>query len=186
MRKDILLGSQTMACQCESQHGSSLLESYSCAWLSILYIELDIIFVGADRHPMELATTSLRITVSANVGSSMDAAASTPNNIGTTVDSGNHIAEGDAARPVVQTNNETMQPAAVTPPLSPLPYSSNSIVVGSVADNQTEMSDTLNNAEIALDTMRTWSSAVEKVKCVIDAVSPIAEVCFKKYYPVLS
>jgi hypothetical protein len=141
---------------------------------------------------MELATPSLRITVSANVGSSMGAAVSTPDTTGTMVDSGNHIDGGGAARPAAQTDTETMHPTAVTPPRS-LSHSSNrnppienSPTVGPVADNQTEMSDTLNNAEKALDTMKTWSTAVEKVKCVIDAVNPIAEVCFKKCYPVLS
>jgi hypothetical protein len=146
-------------------------------------------FVSAERHPMELATPSLRITVSENVGSSMDAAVSTTSPTRSTVDSGNHIAEGDAARPAVQTDSEIMHPTAVTP-LSPLSHSSNPPIVGptvgQVADNQMEMSDTLNDAEKALDAVKTWSSAVEKVKCVIDAVSPIAEVCFKKYNPVLS
>jgi hypothetical protein len=52
--------------------------------------------------------------------------------------------------------------------------------VGAVPDSQTEMSDTLDGAEKAFDTMNTWSIAVEKVKRVIDIVGPIAGVCFKE------
>jgi hypothetical protein len=58
--------------------------------------------------------------------------------------------------------------------------------VGAIPDSQKEMSDTLDDAERAFDTMKTWSNAVEKVKFVMDAVSPIAEVSFKSIYPVLS
>jgi hypothetical protein len=45
-------------------------------------------------------------------------------------------------------------------------------------DNQTAMlSAALSRAEDSIDTMETWSSAVDVIKQVVDAVSPIAAVC---------
>jgi hypothetical protein len=46
------------------------------------------------------------------------------------------------------------------------------------ANSQTEVSDTaLHRAEESIDMMETWSSAVDVIKQVMDAVSPIAAVC---------
>jgi hypothetical protein len=114
------------------------------------------------------------IKVSANASSSLIAAV---NANPTTVD--NPVG---AARPAVQA--ETIQSTAVDPLLSPLaqtgdpPLESNT-PARPVADSHAEMSCTtsaLLRAEEAVDTMRTWNSAVEVVKRVMDAVSPIAEV----------
>ena len=45
-------------------------------------------------------------------------------------------------------------------------------------DNQTEtLNAALSRAEDAINTMETWSSAVDVIKRVMDAVSPIAAVC---------
>jgi hypothetical protein len=47
-----------------------------------------------------------------------------------------------------------------------------------VVDGQMEVSRTaLRQAEGATDTMKTWNSAVDVIKRVMDTVSPIAEVC---------
>jgi hypothetical protein len=40
-----------------------------------------------------------------------------------------------------------------------------------------EVSRTLDRAEEAMNTVKTWKNAVAIIKRVMDAVSPIAEVC---------
>jgi hypothetical protein len=51
------------------------------------------------------------------------------------------------------------------------------------ADNQTELSDAaLHRAEKAINTMETWSSAVDVIKRVMDTVSTIAAVCSISIY----
>jgi hypothetical protein len=113
--------------------------------------------------------------MSAIANSSMPAAVNSPNPTSTPVDPGNPVTEGGAAHPTVQNDNEPDQCAAdpaLLPQTSNLPIESGP----SVPASQTEMLDTLDGAERALDTMKTWSNAVEKVKFVMDAVSPIAEV----------
>jgi hypothetical protein len=100
----------------------------------------------------------------------------------TPVDPGNSFTDGGAARPTVQTDHEPMQHAADPALLSQtsnLPIEGGPSV-GAVPDSQTEMSNTLDGAEKAFEMMKTWSSAVEKVKCVIDVVGPIAGVCFRE------
>jgi hypothetical protein len=95
----------------------------------------------------------------------------------------NPAAEGSTARVTDQVDDETLHHAAVNPTLSPLPQTTDLPVasdtpVGLVADSQAERTLTaLRHAEDAIDTMKTWSSAVETVKRVMDAVSPIADVC---------
>jgi hypothetical protein len=126
--------------------------------------------------------------VSAIASSSTPAADNSPIPTSTPVDPGNPVAEGDAAHLTVQTDNESNQRAADPALLSQtrnLPIESGPSV-RAVPDSQTEMSDTLDGAQRAFDTMKTWSNAVEKVKLVMDTVSPIAEVTFKWLYPVLS
>jgi hypothetical protein len=118
----------------------------------------------------------------------MTAAVNSPILTSTPVDPGNYFADGGAAHPTVQTDNEPMQHAADPTLLSQtsnLPIEGGPSV-GAVPDSQTEMSNTLDGAEKAFEMMKTWGNAVEKVKFVMDAVGPVAEVSFKRTYPVLS
>jgi hypothetical protein len=75
MRKDILVGRQEIVA--EPRGGSSVsLHYYSCVWLSILHIELDVLFNNTDArdgHPKEPITLSLLISVSPNAASSSNA-----------------------------------------------------------------------------------------------------------------
>jgi hypothetical protein len=112
----------------------------------------------------------------------MTAVVNSPILTSTPVDPGNSFADGGAAHPTVQTDNEPMERAAdpaLLPQTSNLPIEGGPSV-GAVPDSQTDMSNTLDGAEKAFETMKTWSNAVEKVKCVIDVVGPIAEVCFRE------
>jgi hypothetical protein len=137
---------------------------------------------------MEPAILSLTIAVSANTSSSLTAAVNNPNP--TTTDLDNPVV-GGAARPAVRAYSETMQPRAVTAPLSPLSRPGDLPVEGSTAvrpvvDNQTEASRTvLHRTEEATNTMKTWNSAVEVIRRVMDAVNPIAEVCPISLLPIL-
>jgi hypothetical protein len=106
----------------------------------------------------------------------------------TPADPGNPFTEGGVAHPTVQTDNEPMQ-RAVDPAL--LSQTSNLPIeggpsAGAVPDSQMEMLNTLDGAEKAFEMIKTWSNAVEKVKFVMDTVGPVAEVSFKRTYPVLS
>ena len=47
---------------------------------------------------------------------------------------------------------------------------------GSEADNQSDISSTLDRADHAMDAMKTWESTVGLIKLVMDTVSPIPEV----------
>jgi hypothetical protein len=120
--------------------------------------------------------------VSSNANSSTTAAGNILNRASVNLD--NPAAEGSTARVTDQVNDETVQPTAVTPHQSPLSQTTDlptmsDTPVGLVADSQAEMSRTaLRHAEEAIDAMKTWSSAVETVKRVMDAVSPIADVCY--------
>jgi hypothetical protein len=66
VREDILVGRQEIVGV--PRGGSSLsLHHYSCVWLSILHIELDVVFNSTDSrdgHPTEPTTLSLMITTS--------------------------------------------------------------------------------------------------------------------------
>jgi hypothetical protein len=82
-----------------------------------------------------------------------------------------------------------MQLTTVTAPLSPssradLP-GGGSTPVGPVADSHTEMSRTLDSAEEAVDAMKTWKSAVDVVKQVMDHVGPIVKVSLTSVLPIL-
>jgi hypothetical protein len=46
-----------------------------------------------------------------------------------------------------------------------------------VVDNRTKISHTLDHAEEAMDTVKTWKSTVNVIKCVMDTIGPIADVC---------
>jgi hypothetical protein len=156
MRKDILVGRQEIAC--EPQHGSSFKNSYPCVWLSILQIEIDIVFGGDDGHSTEATTLFLTITELANRNSSLNAAANTP---------GPTTADVDTPPPLRWTGD--LPSESDTPPVQPL--------VGS----QPETSRTaLRRAEEAINnvnTIKTWKSAVTNIKWVMDTVTPIAAVC---------
>ena len=139
--------------------------SYASVWLSILHIELDIVFDCADgqtRHPAEAITLFLTITQSANRNSSLNAAVNTPSPT---------IMESPAAA------------ATSVPPLSRTgdPPIESDTPVQPTAESQTETSRTaLGRAEEAINdinTMKTWQKAVTNIKWVMDTVTPIAAVC---------
>jgi hypothetical protein len=46
-----------------------------------------------------------------------------------------------------------------------------------VVDNRAEISHALDHAEEAMDTVKTWKSTVNVIKCVMDTIGPIADVC---------
>jgi hypothetical protein len=142
--------------------------------------ELKIIFGNVNEHaghPGEWAAPYLTITISANTSSSMAMAANISNP--TTADPDGPVTEG-AARPTVQANS-TLQPTALTVP-SPLSHTGDlpdESVTPSRAemDSQREMSRTLDHAEEAMDTVKSWKNTVNIIKRVMDTVSPILEVC---------
>jgi hypothetical protein len=95
-------------------------------------------------------------------------------------------AQEGAASPILQSNSEAIQPTEVTAPLSlsqtsDLPIES-STPVGPVADTRTEMSHTLDSAEEAMDAVKTWQSAVNVIKQVMDHVGPIVTVCLISFF----
>jgi hypothetical protein len=134
-------------------------ELLSMRSLSILHVELEIVFSGADghgRHLGEPATLLLTISASTN---SLNAAATSPSPTTTTVD--NPGDEGGGARP------------------GDLPTGSNT-PAGPVQDGHTEISRTVDRAEEAMkgmDTMTAWEGAIGVIKQVLDTIGPIADVC---------
>ena len=80
-----------------------------------------------------------------------------------------------------------MQPTTVTAPLSQtgdIPIEGDTHV-GRVEDNQKKLPRTLDSAEEAMDTMKTWRVAVgviDVVKQVMDHVGPIVKVCLRSYF----
>jgi hypothetical protein len=58
-------------------------------------------------------------------------------------------------------------------------------LMGPIADSWTKMSRTLDRAEEAMDTVKTWKNAVDIIKRVMDTVSPVLEVCPISSFPVL-
>jgi hypothetical protein len=154
-----------------------------CVWLSILHVELRIDLSSADAHgdrPMEPATLFLTITASTNASSSLTVSTNTPHI--TTANPANPAVEG-AVHPTSRTNSETTQPTTVI--ASFLPSSQMGDVPTSVqpmADNHMEMPRiALRQAEETLNTMETWTVAVDVIKRVMDVVSPIAAVCLASF-----
>jgi hypothetical protein len=101
MRKDILLGQQEISC--ESRGGPSISSNpYSSIWLTVLHVELYMVFNSADEHDGHPTRpdTLLTITISTNASSSLTAAANTSNPATTELD--DPVAEGDVVRPTVQ------------------------------------------------------------------------------------
>jgi hypothetical protein len=142
-----------------------------------VHVELDILFGSADGGAGDSATPYVTITMSASASSSMTAAINTPNP--TSTDPGSPFAEGAAARAAVQPTSEAMQSTAVTLPLSQTGDLSieGCTPVEPVAVSQKDMSSTLDRVEEALDTVKTWKSATDTIKRVMDTVSPILQVC---------
>jgi hypothetical protein len=159
-REDILVGAQEIVC--EPQRGLSFcLNSYPCVWLTILHVELDIVFVSADghiAHPTEAITLFLMITESVNANSSLNVAVNIP--IPTATDLDNPAVEGGPAR-----------------------LADGDVQSTTVAGGQTETPrSALRHAEEAINTMKTWKSAVSIIKRVMDTVSPIAAVCTISFF----
>ena len=141
----------------------------------MLHEELDIVFGSAGGHAghstPESPTIVLTITVSASTSPSLAGVANTPNP--TTTDLASPVTEGGATRPDLQSSREVTQVTANYHPLSS-PIKSDSPGRLAIA----EMSrDTLRRAEETVDTMKTWKTAVNVIKRVMDTVSPIAAVC---------
>jgi hypothetical protein len=134
--------------------------------LSVLQVELEVIFSSADghgRHLREPATLLLTITASTD---SLNAAATTPSPTTTALD--NPGTEG-GARP------------------SDLPTGGNT-PVGPAQDGHMEISRTVDRAEEAMkamDTMVAWKGAIGVIKQVLDAIGPIADVCLTSILRIL-
>jgi predicted component of type VI protein secretion system len=152
--------------------------------LSVLHVELDIVFNSADgcgRHST-MPDTLLTITVSINADSSVTTAVITSNPVTTELD--DSAAEGDPVRPSIQLSHESRQPMAVAVSPSPLSQTLDLPTEGytpvrPAVVSQSEMSSTLGRAEEAMeamDTIKAWKRAIDVVKQVMDTVDPIAEV----------
>jgi hypothetical protein len=108
--------------------------------------------------------------------SSSTAAGNTPNFSTTNLD--NPVA---AAPPDVQASSEPIQSTVATLTLSSdLPIES-STPVGAVTDSRTDMSLSLDRAEEAMDTVKTWKSTIETIKQVMDIVGSIVKVWLARY-----
>jgi hypothetical protein len=148
-------------------------------WLTVLHEELDIVFGGTGGHVGRPATV-LTIRMSATASSSLTVAVNTPNPTpAETADSDNPAAERGATRRIVGSHNETDQPTAVTTPLSRAgdPPAAICAPVEPILDSRTNISHTLDHAEEAMDTVKTWKSTVNVIKWVMDTIGPIADVC---------
>ena len=196
MGRDILMGRQDVVCECPRGLFFPW-NSYLCVWLSILNVEFDITFRTSDAHGGHSTETptSLTIAVSVNGSSSLTEAVNIQNPIAADLD--NPAAEGGAVHPTVQSNSdsETTQPLAVAAPPSSFSRTDDLHIESGtptrpVADSQTETSRTaLRGAEDAINginTTKTWKGAVNVIKWVMDTVSPIAAVCQRFAYPLLS
>jgi hypothetical protein len=151
-------------------------------WLTVLHEELDIVFGGTGGHVgrTEEPATVLTISMSANASSSLTVPVNTPNPTpAETADSDNPAAERGVTHRIVGSHNETVQPTAVTTPLSRTgdPPAASGAPVEPILDNRTKISHTLDHAEEAMDTVKTWKSTVNVIKCVMDTIGPIADVC---------
>jgi hypothetical protein len=104
----LLLGQQEITC--EARRGSFISsDPSSCILLSVLHVELDIVFNSADgrgRHST-IPDTLLTITVSTNADSSLTTPVITSDSVTTEL-----AAEGDTVRPSIQLNHKTRQPMA--------------------------------------------------------------------------
>jgi hypothetical protein len=116
--------------------------------------------------------------MSEHASSSLTVAVNTPNPTpAETADSDNPAAERGATRRIVGSHNEP--PMAVTTPLSRTddPPVASGAPVEPILDSRTKISHTLDHAEEAMDTVKMWKSTVNVIKCVMDTIGPIADVC---------
>jgi L-asparaginase/Glu-tRNA(Gln) amidotransferase subunit D len=132
-------------------------------------VELDIVFSSTDRHTTGPITLSLTVTVSVNA-SSLPCGPVNTQNPTVVIDY-----QGGTARPTVQSNNETAQSTAGDLPIEPC------TPARPVAESQMETSRNLDSAEEAVDAIKTWRSAVDVVKQVMDYVGPIVKVCLTSF-----
>jgi hypothetical protein len=166
--------------------------SYTYVWLSIPHVELDIVFGSAVGHVGQTKpATVLTITISANTSSSPTATVGTLNSLA--VDPDKPLTEGGATRPIVQCSNKTTQSTTDSTSLSPSPRNNNLVIDNDtleqpIAGSQTEMPrTTLCRAEEAINTIntiKTWKSAVNVIKRVMDTVKPIVAVCPISFFPI--
>jgi hypothetical protein len=158
MRKDILVGSRKLSVDLEAVRPFPY---YSCVWLIILHLELDLVFNSADArdgHPKP-TTLFLMITVSPNAASSSNIVVETLNP--TTADLDGSVAQGGAPSLTVpfDTTISPLSRKGDSPTESDDP-------VRSARDSQTETSGTA---------LRCAEESISKL--VIDTVGPIAAVC---------
>jgi hypothetical protein len=188
MRKDILVGRQEIVG--EPRGGSSVsLLYYSCVWLSILHIELGVVFNSTDAgdgHPTEPTTLFLMIAMSPSAPSSSNVVVETLNPAMADPDSS--VAQGGTPSLTVPFDNEAMQPTAFATTVSSLSPKGDSPTesddpLHSAPDSQTETSRTaLRRAEESISTIKTWKRAVSVIKLVMDTVGPIAAVCLISFF----
>jgi hypothetical protein len=110
----LLLGQQEITCEARRGPFISSVPS-SCILLSVLHVELDIVFNSADgrgRHST-IPDTLLTITVSTNPDSSPTTPVITSNPVTTEL-----AAEGDPVRPSIQFHHESRQLMAVVASIS--------------------------------------------------------------------
>jgi hypothetical protein len=100
MRKDLLLGQQEMTC--EARRGASIPSNpYSSVLLTVLLVEIEIVFSSADgpsRHSTK-PDTCLTVTVSTKESSSQTKAINTSNPGTTELD--DSAVEGGVVRPTI-------------------------------------------------------------------------------------
>jgi hypothetical protein len=185
MRKDMLLGQEEIIC--DARRGSSISSNpYSCILLSVLHVELEIIFRGADGASRNSTKpdTLLTIVVSTKASPALTTAVNTSNPVTTGLD--DLLAEGGVVRPTIKFNYDARQPTAVAASLSPL-FQAHGVPVPTEGDtpvrpavgSQAEISRTLGRAEEATEAMGTinaWKTAIAVIKQVMDTVDPIADV----------
>jgi hypothetical protein len=154
---------------------------YSCVWLSILHIELDVVFNDTDArdgHPTEPTTLFLMISVSPNAASSSNAVLETQSP--TTADPDRSVDQGGAPDLTVSFENENMQSTAFATTIcrNDDPPTASDDPARSAPESQAETSRAaLRHAEESISTIKTWKRAVSVIKLVMDAVGPIAAVC---------
>ena len=113
--------------------------------------------------------------MSANASSSLAATVDTPN------PPMDNLVTGGVPRLIVQYNIDVVQPTTVTIPTSHFSSTGNLPIengtpVARLAGRQTETSRTDDRAEEDTDMVKTWKSAVNNIKWVMDTVNPIVKV----------
>jgi hypothetical protein len=124
---------------------------------------------------------SLTVTVSAE-GSSLTAPVNNPN------PRPNPVPERGPARPAVQANNDPTRPTStIIPPYKIRDVPVEDCTLVRLAPDKEDLSrDVLNRADRAINkinTIKTWKSAVNIMKWVMDTVRPVAAVCQCRFCP---